>query len=486
MNALHSAHHTRSRRYYVVLIVLVLFALLFPQTSAAAETVGKVQFTKGTVAAQLEGEPTRLLGKESAVFLKDNIQTGEASFAVLVFDDGARLSVRPNSSLSVASYRLGENGEARLQLHKGGVRAATGDLAKQSADSFQIAAGAATLKAQQAEYSVRLCKDDCQSEQVATLSGAQAKPVARKVIARAVAVEGEVKAQTLFSPGAPVRSLRVGSSLYRNDQIRSDIASNAVLVFTDKSRLSVHADTVFDVNAYFYQEQGQDDQARFTLVKGGLRALSGAIGKTEPEDYVMNTPVATIGIRGTGYDVNCQGDCTSNAPPSSSISPDIRLGDEEGLYSWVWAGSIAQENETGEHLLSAPGGSFIGGLDRVPIPLPTMPIIMQQIKVPRPDNVQVDAAELFDSETQDEAEPGVHVTVHDGDVELSSDDGVVSLGSSESGYLGDDEPVRLASVQGFQLVDATPSPVDFSVRLAETGKFSLLSTGATVFACSAD
>ena len=68
---------------------------------------------------------------------------------------------------------------------------------------------------------------------------------------------------------------------------------------------------------------------------------------------------------------------------------------KEGLYSWVWAGSIAQENETGEHLLSAPGGSFIGGLDRVPIPLPTIPVMMQQIKVPRPDTVQADTGELF-------------------------------------------------------------------------------------------
>ena len=248
-----------------------------------------------------------------------------------MFDDGARLSVRPNSSLSVNSYRLGESGEAKLQLHKGGVRAATGDLAKQSADSFQITVGEATLKAQQAEYSVRLCEDDCQSEQIAAVDGAGAKPVSRKVIARAVEVEGEVLAQTLFSPGAPVRSLRVGSSLYRNDQVRSDIASHAVLVFTDESRLSVRSDTVFDVNSYFYQEEGQEDQARFTLVKGGLRALSGAIGKTDPDDYAMNTPVATIGIRGTGYDVTCQGDCTSDAPASSSISPDIRLGDERGF-----------------------------------------------------------------------------------------------------------------------------------------------------------
>ena len=89
-------------------------------------------------------------------------------------------------------------------------------------------------------------------------------------------------------------------------------------------------------------------------------------------------------------------------------------------------------------------------------------------------------------ESQDEAEPGVHVTVHDGDVELSSDEGAVSLGSSESGYLGDDEPVRLDSVQDFQTADATPSPVDFSVQVAETGVFSLLSTGAAEFACSAD
>ena len=54
----------------------------------------------------------------------------------------------------------------------------------------------------------------------------------------------------------------------------------------------------------------RQESAFFRLLKGGFRAVSGLIGHTRREDYAVQTPVATIGIRGTDYEVRmCSGDC---------------------------------------------------------------------------------------------------------------------------------------------------------------------------------
>jgi hypothetical protein len=39
------------------------------------------------------------------------------------------------------------------------------------------------------------------------------------------------------------------------------------------------------------------------LIEGGFRTITGLIAKQNPSDYQMNTPVATIGVRGTEYAV---------------------------------------------------------------------------------------------------------------------------------------------------------------------------------------
>jgi hypothetical protein len=46
------------------------------------------------------------------------------------------------------------------------------------------------------------------------------------------------------------------------------------------------------------------------LVKGGMRAVTGAIAQRRPEAYKVRTPVATLGVRGTEYYLRiCEQDC---------------------------------------------------------------------------------------------------------------------------------------------------------------------------------
>src|SRR5690625_2473104 len=59
-------------------------------------------------------------------------------------------------------------------------------------------------------------------------------------------------------------------------------------------------DSLFTVEEYFYDSEDEGALV-FGLLKGGLRTVTGAVGKKQHEQYELKTPVATLGIRGTEY-----------------------------------------------------------------------------------------------------------------------------------------------------------------------------------------
>lgn len=74
-------------------------------------------------------------------------------------------------------------------------------------------------------------------------------------------------------------------------------------------------------------------RALFSLLKGGFRTITGLIGKGGQDVYLLKTPAATIGIRGTDYSATyCSGNCGS-APT--------------GLYVGVSSGKIVVTNNSG-------------------------------------------------------------------------------------------------------------------------------------------
>ncbi len=72
--------------------------------------------------------------------------------------------------------------------------------------------------------------------------------------------------------------------------------------FTDGSFVSLQPNTVFGLDNYsFSKTKPEEGSLLFNFLRGGMRTVSGAIGKINRANYKIKTPVATIGIRGTGY-----------------------------------------------------------------------------------------------------------------------------------------------------------------------------------------
>lgn len=118
-----------------------------------------------------------------------------------------------------------------------------------------------------------------------------------------VASRGEVIA--LSNGGS--RELKQGDFIFVNDEIMTSNRSFAVLQFTDGAKVTVRPDTTLIIEQYLYA--GNDsDEATLNLVEGGLRVITGAMAKTNPENYKVRTPVALMGVRGTEFSIMLCGD----------------------------------------------------------------------------------------------------------------------------------------------------------------------------------
>lgn len=97
------------------------------------------------------------------------------------------------------------------------------------------------------------------------------------------------------------RSLSRRSKLYGSELIATGGDGKAQLKFVDGSIIVLKPDSELLIESFEYTE-GASGKSIFSLLKGGFRAVSGAIGKNTADDYQMKTPIATIGVRGTTYE----------------------------------------------------------------------------------------------------------------------------------------------------------------------------------------
>ena len=118
-----------------------------------------------------------------------------------------------------------------------------------------------------------------------------------------VASRGEVIA--LSNGGS--RELKQGDFIYVSDEIMTSNRSFAVLQFTDGAKVTVRPDTTMIIEQYLYAGN-ESDEATLNLVSGGLRVITGAMAKTNPENYKVRTPVALMGVCGTEFSIMLCGD----------------------------------------------------------------------------------------------------------------------------------------------------------------------------------
>jgi hypothetical protein len=100
------------------------------------------------------------------------------------------------------------------------------------------------------------------------------------------------------------RSLTKGATFDSGDTIETG-NGRAQLRFTDGAQVSLQPGSQFRIDDYNFNGKADgSEKGLFSLLKGGLRTITGWVGRTNRDNYKVTTAVATIGIRGTEYSVN--------------------------------------------------------------------------------------------------------------------------------------------------------------------------------------
>jgi hypothetical protein len=387
-------------KYHAFSLGFLLAAFMLPVYAAEQTAVGKISFAKGSNAAQQPNAAPRLLGKDAEIYQGDNIQTSDESFVIVEFTDGSKVTVRPNSNFKIEQFDS-TNKNAKFTVYEGGVRASTGEFAKAGADNFQIKTPTATLKGEkESDYSVRVCKDDCDKDK-------KAEPAKDTSVAKVVDIKGNVFAQNRMDKNAEERKLTIGGGLNPKDYLTSQANSYVVMVFRDGEKVTLQPNSELDIVKYDYQQAGKKDQMLFKLAAGGMRALTGSIGKKDHGAYALDTPVATIGIRGT----------ESETVIDDSV--DVSTG-HAPVYNHVTEGSISVRNEAGETVLGQGQSSITSSQNTPTIQVPTLPpkVTNQLSNTPSPKTAP-DPDKAFEKPAAS-SKSGTYATVNKGSAKLES------------------------------------------------------------------
>jgi hypothetical protein len=215
---------------------------------------------------------------------------------------------------------------------------------------------------------------------VAMLLAAFAGPAASQgdaVAGRFIAVTGDVR---ILGTDGVARTAARDEVIRQGESIVTGANSLAQLRMTDGGAISLRADSQMKLDRYQFAGT-EDREASFfaSIVKGGLRTISGLIGRSRRDAYRVTTPSATMGIRGTHFEVVHVVQPLPDAPA--------------GTYGRVYDGTIALTNKAGVSLVVGRDQTAFVALpgNLAPVLRPAPPAIFgRPTPVPLPPQSRVD------------------------------------------------------------------------------------------------
>jgi hypothetical protein len=157
-----------------------------------------------------------------------------------------------------------------------------------------------------------------------------------------VSLTGNVTARGVTQPE---RTLKQGDLLSEGVQILTGPGGRAVLRFDDGQVVALKSATTFTIANYSYDAANPGaGRVVMSLLAGGMRVITGAIGRTNRQAFTLRTQTATMGIRGTDFAVVLA----------------------KGDYAQVLDGSISITTQKGTQVVNAGQTAFSAGANTLP------------------------------------------------------------------------------------------------------------------------
>jgi len=194
-------------------------------------------------------------------------------------------------------------------------------------------------------------------------------------LARAVVMSLTGTAQAQAGTAA-ARQLRLGDEVVQGDTVSTGPNSALGLRFDDGQVTALTQNSRMTITAYQYNEQAGTGNVLLSLLTGGMRAVTGLIGKNTPDRVTYRAANATIGIRGTDVTILTDG---------ANVTVLVDKGEISFTYNGVTTKAQTINVPAGFGVQAGPAFTFLNQI-----------FAIGQIFSSLPPNLQTDMAVLRD------------------------------------------------------------------------------------------
>ena len=174
-------------------------------------------------------------------------------------------------------------------------------------------------------------------------------------------VAGEVQVQ---SAGGATKPARKGTPLSVGETVLSEKSGTAQIKMGDGAIVVVQPGSRLTVIEFHYE--GREDgteRVRYRLDHGGFRAVTGVIGRTNKENYLIETPIAQMGVRGTDHESYY---FAAPQPRDGGIA-------QPGVYNKVNVGLVFIRTSAGEVVVAPNQVGYAASGQDIPVLLAGIP-----------------------------------------------------------------------------------------------------------------
>jgi hypothetical protein len=180
-------------------------------------------------------------------------------------------------------------------------------------------------------------------------------PASAQVIGKCERIGGGA---TVQHANGVVEELKVGDVILKGDVVMTNDGSSAVLSLMDGTVFNMGASARMVLNELIYDANSTSNSALISLVKGSFTFVAGQVAHTG--DMKLDTPVATMGIRGTTVNTNIDADISGNV---YSVTYSLMTDPNGGVGSFrvldrVTGVVIGTVSTTGNVLTVTPAANF--------------------------------------------------------------------------------------------------------------------------------
>jgi len=146
-------------------------------TSALAQQpAAELRNVTGMVFAQPSGGQVKIVQAGAKLSVGDTVGTQKGAFALVVFNDGSRVALRPESAMAIRGFSFKPedpaNDQMSVQLLKGWLRNVSGQIGKRGNEAaFEMKVSDTTIGIRGTDFGVRLCDAECAAAPEELLEG---------------------------------------------------------------------------------------------------------------------------------------------------------------------------------------------------------------------------------------------------------------------------------------------------------------------------